>query len=113
MKAERPSTSEGLAPERDDLATTFSNLLADIDATVMTKRNAETERKGTLEIHGKNAADIQGAVDDLGKTITIMQASSRPILLQMHSVGNTLKTAVFMANALRLVGAPAQQAVTS
>merc|ERR1719504_202093 len=60
---------ESLAEDRDDLDETIKECEEDISKAEAAMKKAEKERKETLELYEKNAADLQAALDSLAGAI--------------------------------------------
>lgn len=103
-KASLAATIEGLASDRDNLDIEIAGLLEDLEAADKAMKEAKSKRKEELMLYEKNDADLVGALEALEGAIKVLKASSSPSLVQLKSIGETLRTAVLMADALGLSG---------
>jgi len=100
-----------LASARENLDTTIAGLNSDISTAEKDMKKAQTERLATLEIYQVNEADLAGAISALEGAIKTLKASKAPTLLQMQQLGETLRTAVLIADSLGVGGGAASKMV--
>jgi hypothetical protein len=103
------TTITDLNEKRDDLDEDIAALEADIETTQSELDKATEERKETLGVYEKNAADLEGALNALDGAIEVLKASKNPTFAQITSIAKTVKSASLMADALGLGSAKNQQ----
>jgi len=108
-KASLTTTITDLNEKRDDLDEDIEALEEDIETTQSELDKATEERKETLGVYEKNAADLEGALSALDGAIEVIKASKNPTFAQITSIAKTVKSASLMADALGLGSAKNQQ----
>jgi molecular chaperone GrpE (heat shock protein) len=108
-KASLTTTITDLNEKRDDLDEDIAALEEDIETTQSELDKATEERKETLGVYEKNAADLEGALNALDGAIEVLKASKNPTFAQITSIAKTVKSASLMADALGLGSAKNQQ----
>jgi len=103
------TTITDLNEKRDDLDEDIAALEDDIETTQSELDKATEERKETLGVYEKNAADLEGALNALDGAIEVLKASKNPTFAQISSIAKTVKSASLMADALGLGSAKNQQ----
>jgi len=103
------TTITDLSEKRDDLDEDIAALEEDIETTQSELDKAKRERKETLGVFEKNAADLEGALDALDGAIEVLKTSKNPTFAQITSIAKTVKSASVIADALGLGSAKNQQ----
>lgn len=96
---------ESLSEKRDDLDETIEDLTEEIAVAEKELAEARSERKATLGVYEKNAADLEGALGAIDGAIDVLKSSKNPSLLQLQAVAKTVRTATLLADALGLKSA--------
>jgi len=103
------TTITDLSEKRDDLDEDIAALEEDIETTQSELDKAKRERKETLGVYEKNAADLEGALGALDGAIEVLKTSKNPTFAQITSIAKTVKSASVIADALGLGSAKNQQ----
>jgi len=108
-KAKLSARIEDLSEKRDDMDEKIEELTANIETAEEELAKARSERKETLGVYEKNAADLTGALSALDGAIEVLKSSKTPAFVQLQAVAKTVKTATVLADALGMKGAAAVQ----
>jgi len=100
-----------LSGERGDLDKKIAGLNKDIKEAEDAQNKANTKSDGELKVYKTNEDDMKAAISALQDAIKAMKASKTPSLLELQSIGKTLKQASLMADVLGL-GDAAEKAAT-
>jgi len=90
--------------ERDGLDTKIGELQADIKKAEDTMARATKKSDKELSTYKTNEADMKAAISALQEAIKVLKASKSPSLVQLQSIGETIKQAALMADVLGLGG---------
>jgi len=104
---------EKLSKHRDDLDKKISGLKDDIKEAEDAMDKATKKSDAALKVYQTNEADLKAAVSALNEAIKVLKSSKSPSLLQLQSVGKTVKRAALMADALGLGGEEVQKAAAA
>jgi hypothetical protein len=88
--------------KRFDLDDLIAKLIKDIEIAEKEMAVAEHTRAEELKVYETNAADLKAALYALENAIGTLKASKAPSLLQVQSLGKTLRSALLLADALGL-----------
>jgi hypothetical protein len=97
---------------RASLDTDIATCSKDITDANQEMKSADFFRGKTQEEYSHNAADLKAALESLSGAIKALKASKTPSLMQIQSVGKTVRTAVLLANALGLGGKSMEKATS-
>ena len=98
-----------LSEKRDDLDEKIEELTGNIETAEEELATARSERKATLGVYEKNAADLTGALSALDGAIEVLKSSKTPAFVQLQAVAKTVQTATALADALGMKGASSVQ----
>lgn len=101
-----------LTGERLALDKLLAGLNADIKAAEEEMKTATTESDAAHKTYSGNEADMKAAISALISAIKALKSSKTPSLMQLKSVGDTVKQAVFLADVLGIAGDSAQKVAT-
>jgi len=103
------SRIESLSEKRDDLDEKIEELTANLETAEDELAKATSERKATLGVYEKNAADLTGALTALDGAIEVLKSSKTPAFVQLQAVAKTVQAATILADALGMKGASSVQ----
>jgi hypothetical protein len=103
---------EKLSKERDDLDKKISGLSKDIKKAEDEMEKATSESKAANAEYKKNEQDMKDALSALTNAIKVLKSSKSASLVQLQSIGQTVKQAALLADALGLGGEQAQKVAT-
>jgi hypothetical protein len=103
---------EKLSKERDGLDKKIAGLNKDIKDAEEEVNKANQKSDADLKVYTANEADMKAAISALQEAIKVLKSSKAPSLLQLQSIGQTVKQAALMADALGLAGDEAQKAAS-
>jgi len=98
--------------ERDGLDKKITGLNKDIKEAETAQAKANRKSDAELAVYKTNEADMKAAISALQEAMKILKSSKAPSLVQLQSIGNTLKQASLMADALGLGGEQAEKAAS-
>merc|ERR1719460_978936 len=110
-KADLMATITDLQVKRDQLDAKIKELLSDIETAEKELKEAKEERAKELALYKVNEADLDSALGSLTGAIQQLKAS-RPSLLQLQGVRQTVKTAMMLADALNIGSVATQKTVS-
>lgn len=93
-----------LSKEREALDTQMASLTKDIKDAEKDMDTANKQSDADLKVYQGNEADMKAAISALTEAIKVLKSSKSPSLMQLQSIGNTVKQAALMADALGLGG---------
>lgn len=96
------SKIEGLVTKRVGYDEDIETLVGEISDIEKDLKEAKEERAKELKVYETNEADLSGALKALEGAIREMKASKKPSLAQVEEIGNTVRTAALVADALGL-----------
>jgi len=99
------SRINSLSEKRDDLDEKIEELTEDIATAETELAEAASERKATLGVYEKNAADLEGALGAIDGAIDVLKSSKTPAFVQLQSIAKTVQTATLLADALGMKSA--------
>mmetsp|Transcript_12838 Transcript_12838/g.33020 ORF Transcript_12838/g.33020 Transcript_12838/m.33020 type:complete len:741 (-) Transcript_12838:2-2224(-) len=99
-----------LAARREELDGMIETAMGEIETAEGEMKVAETERQGQLKLYQTEESDLAGALSALEGAIKALK-SSKPSLVQLQGVAETVKMAASMADALGLSPEKAQRAL--
>lgn len=111
-QTEKTTNIGTLNEKRDGLDTQIEELEAAIEEANEEMKKATSERKETETTYEKNEADVSGAIKALEGAITVIK-SSKPSLMQLNSVSETVQRAALMADAMGFASSAKSQKVMS
>lgn len=111
-QTEKTTNIETLNEKRDGLDTQIEELEVAIEEANEEMKKATSERKETQTTYEKNEADVSGAIKALEGAITVIK-SSKPSLMQLNSVSETVKRAALMADAMGFASSAKSEKVLS
>jgi len=77
---------------------------ADIELAEKLMKEANEKSDAALKVYETNDADLQSALASINGAIKVLKSSKSPSLMQLQSIGQTVKQAALMADALGLEG---------
>merc|ERR1719272_463158 len=101
-----------LSGERDSLDTKIAGLNENIKDAESAMNKANQKRDGELKVYKTNEDDMKAAISALQNAIKVMKSSKTPSLVELQSIGKTIKQAALMADVLGLGGDEANKAAT-
>jgi len=110
-KADLIATIKDLQVKRDQLDAKIKELLSDIETAEKEMKEAAETRAKELALYKVNEADLDSALGSLTGAIQQLKAS-RPSLLQIQGVRQTVKTAMMLADAMNIGSATTQKTVS-
>jgi len=114
-KSEKTSLSADISKyskERDALDDKISKLNDAITAAQKKMKEATDLSNHELDVYQTNEADMKSAITSLTEAIKVLKSSKGPSLVQLQNVGNTVREAALMADALGLGGETAEHAAS-
>merc|ERR1719272_2548274 len=101
-----------LSGERDSLDTKIAGLNENIKDAESAMNKANQKRDGELKVYKTNEDDMKAAISALQNAIKVMKSSKTPSLVELQSIGKTIKQAALMADVLGLGGDEANKAAS-
>jgi len=114
-KSDKESLSADIkkfSKQRDDLDDRIAKLAEQIKKSEQAQEKATKKSDAAKKVYDTNNADMEAALYALENAIKVLKSSNKPSLLELQSIGATLKQASLMADALGLGGAEVQKAAT-
>jgi len=91
-----------LSGERDGLDTKIAGLNKNIKDAEAAMNKANQKSDGELKVYKTNEDDMKAAISALQNAIKVMKSSKTPSLVELQSIGKTIKQAALMADVLGL-----------
>merc|ERR1719272_1980320 len=101
-----------LSGERDSLDTKIAGLNKNIKDAESAMNKANQKSDGELKVYKTNEDDMKAAISALQNAIKVMKSSKTPSLVELQSIGKTIKQAALMADVLGLGGDEANKAAS-
>jgi len=101
-----------LSGERDGLDTKIAGLNKNIKDAESAMNKANEKSDGELKVYKTNEDDMKAAISALQNAIKVMKSSKTPSLVELQSIGKTIKQAALMADVLGLGGDEANKAAS-
>jgi hypothetical protein len=102
-----------LSTKRDDLDALIAKTIEEIEMAEKEMKAAEFARSQEAAKYAANEKDLVGAISALENAIETLKASRAPSLAQIQAVGDTVRQATLLADAMSIGGASAKRAAAA